>query len=41
MARPVRQTDADEPAHLAHAGAHAAVRVAAKKAGAGEEFVKF
>jgi methyl-accepting chemotaxis protein len=39
-AAPVRQTGAHEPA-LTHAGAHAAVRVAARKAGAGEEFVKF
>jgi len=37
-AAPVRQMSAHEPAHLT---AHAAVRVAAKKAGAGEEFVKF
>jgi methyl-accepting chemotaxis protein len=37
---PVREVSAHEPA-LTHAGAHAAVRVAAKKAGAGEEFVKF
>jgi hypothetical protein len=40
-AAPVRQVSAHEPAHLAHATAHAAVRVAVKKAGAGEEFVKF
>jgi methyl-accepting chemotaxis protein len=40
-AAPVRQVSAHEPAHLTHAGEHAAVRVAAKKAGPGEEFVKF